>query len=381
MRPLLLSSVAALGALVACAGPPAPIDWQAWLSAERSIGRMRDDPAPLDAPFDNATLARNFRTIAFEVERDPFGTGAAPQGLGASQLLRRWHGPVLWAVYASPAEQARVRPLVHGFSARLAGLTGLAIRPAGREASMGPRTGPRTGPTAQPANLQIWVVPDAIGGFIETLPGGAPETGGTGEPAEQVRARIAEFIRIWYGATASPCAAQFFNVDRPAAEAGTILGALVLIRAGLPEALLRSCVEEELTQSMGLPNDDAGVRPSIFNDEKEFGVLTAHDELLLRVLYDRRLAPGMPPETAMPVVRRDHRRAAARGVRAGATDSRLVAGTGLRKCCTYERNRNPRASPYRHIGNRGLQNWAQGHLSEESLNAVPGPMSCSHRGG
>jgi Protein of unknown function (DUF2927) len=309
MRAILLL---VLAALAACARPPDQIDWQAWLSAERSIGRMRDDPAPPDAPFDNAMLARNFQTIAFEVERDPFGTGAGPELIGASQLLRRWHGPVLWSVYASPAEQARVRPIVHEFSARLAGLTGLAIRPAGREAGAGAATrvstaassatgsGPKTRPTPQPANLQIWVVPDQIGGFIEALPGHAPATG---EPEGHVRSRIAEFIRIWYGATASPCAAQFFNVDRPAAEAGTILGALVLIRAGLPEPLLRSCVEEELTQAMGLPNDDAGVRPSIFNDEKEFGVLTAHDELLLRVLYHPRLAPGMPPERAMPVVR------------------------------------------------------------------------------
>jgi Protein of unknown function (DUF2927) len=55
---------------------------------------------------------------------------------------------------------------------------------------------------------------------------------------------------------------------------------------------------------MGLPNDDAAVRPSIFNDGKEFGVLTAHDELLLRILYDPRLEPGMTPATAMPLVRR-----------------------------------------------------------------------------
>jgi hypothetical protein len=145
------------------------------------------------------------------------------------------------------------------------------------------------------------VVPERIGGFLDSLP--ADEPGGAGV-AGDVRGRIAGFIRTWYRATASPCAAQFFNVDRPASEAGTILGGLVLIRAGLPDALLRSCIEEELTQSLGLPNDDARVRPSIFNDEKEFGVLTAHDELLLRVLYDPRLSPGMPPEIAMPVVRR-----------------------------------------------------------------------------
>ena len=287
MRVLLLCC---LVALAACAGASDPIDWQAWVLAERSVGRMRDDPAPPDAPFDNATLARNFRTIAFDVERDPFATGAAKGALGEARFLRRWRGPVRWAVYASPAEQARVRPLVHDLALRLAGLTGLDIGPADAAA----------GPHPPPANLQVWVVPDRIEGLLRSFPANAA---GTGDAGEVVRARIAEFIRTWYSAAASPCAAQFFNVDRPAAGAGTILGALVLIRAGLPEALLRSCVEEELTQAMGLPNDDAGVRPSIFNDEKEFGVLTAHDELLLRILYDPRLEPGMTPGTAMPVVR------------------------------------------------------------------------------
>ena len=281
--------------LAACAAQPEPIDWQAWLSAERSIGRMRDEPAPPDAPFDNATLARNFKTIAFYVERDPFGTGEVADAVASAHILRRWHGPVLWAVYASRAEQARIGPLVHDFSARLARLTGLSFHPAAAQAAGA------SGVPDAPVNLQIWVVPDRMRGLFDSLPADAP---GPDQAGREVRTRIASFIRTWYDTTASPCAAQFFNVERPAPEAGTILGALVLIREGLPDRLLRSCIEEELTQAMGLPNDDAAVRPSIFNDEKEFGVLTAHDELLLRVLYDRRLAPGMPPETAMPVVRR-----------------------------------------------------------------------------
>jgi hypothetical protein len=257
---------------------------------------MRDDPAPPDAPFDSATLARNFRTIAFEVERDPFATGEANGAAGGAaaigaRTLRRWQGPVRWAVYATPAEQARVRPLVHDLAGRLAGLTGLDIRPAAAV--------PRAG--APPANLQVWIVPDRVEGPPWSFPPEAPETDGAGR---FIRARIADFMRTWYGAAASPCAAQFFNVERPAADAGTILGALVLVRAGLPGALLRSCIEEEVTQAMGLPNDDAAIRPSIFNDGKEFGVLTAHDELLLRVLYDRRLEPGMTPAAAMPTVRR-----------------------------------------------------------------------------
>ena len=303
MRILLLCLFAALGA---CAGQPEPMDWQAWLAAERSVGRMRDDPAPADVPYDNATVARNFRTIAFDVERDPFATGERRGANGEARILRRWGGPVRWVVYASPAEQARVRPLIHDLAARLAGLTGLDFGPAASApvpitaAAPAPVAVPGSGQHAAPANLQVWVLPDRIEGLLQAFPAGAAPTGDAGQA---VRARIAEFIRAWYAAAASPCAAQFFSVERPAAEAGTILGALVLVRAGLPDALLRSCIEEELTQAMGLPNDDARVRPSIFNDGKEFGVLTSHDELLLRVLYDPRLEPGMTPATAMPVVR------------------------------------------------------------------------------
>jgi Protein of unknown function (DUF2927) len=287
MRILSLCCLVALGA---CAAQPEPMNWQSWLAAERSMGRMRDDPAPPDAPFDNAMVARNFRTIAFDVERDPFATGQSRGAYSEARILRRWPGPVRWAVYASPAEQARVQPLVHDLAVRLGGLTARGFYPAST-----------SGPGPAPANLQLWIVPEQVEGMLRSFPTDPPQ----GSDAGRVfQARIADFIRTWYRTAASPCAAQFFSVDRPAAEAGTILGALVLIRAGLPDALLRSCIEEELAQAMGLPNDDADVRPSIFNDGKEFGVLTAHDELLLRILYDPRLEPGMTPTTAMPVVRR-----------------------------------------------------------------------------
>ena len=55
----------------------------------------------------------------------------------------------------------------------------------------------------------------------------------------------------------------------------------------------QSCIEEELAQGMGLSNDSRDARPSIFNDDEEFGVLTRHDELLLRMLYSDSLRCGM----------------------------------------------------------------------------------------
>ena len=44
---------------------------------------------------------------------------------------------------------------------------------------------------------------------------------------------------------------------------------------------------------MGLANDSPDARPSVFNDDEEFAFLTRHDELLLKMLYDPRLRPGM----------------------------------------------------------------------------------------
>ena len=79
--------------------------------------------------------------------------------------------------------------------------------------------------------------------------------------------------------------------------------AVVMIRAELPDALIESCIEEEMAQTLGLFNDDPKVRPTIFNDDEEFGLLTEHDRLLLSILYDQRLKPGMSRETAMPLVR------------------------------------------------------------------------------
>ncbi len=58
-------------------------------------------------------------------------------------------------------------------------------------------------------------------------------------------------------------------------------------------AKLLSCVVEELTQILGLPNDSEQVFPSIFNDHSHDNVLSGLDEILLRLLYEPALKPGM----------------------------------------------------------------------------------------
>jgi hypothetical protein len=66
---------------------------------------------------------------------------------------------------------------------------------------------------------------------------------------------------------------------------------------------LPHCIVEETTQLLGLPNDSDEVVPSIFDDRSVLDSLTEHDRVLVRLLYDRRLAAGTPRAEALAVAR------------------------------------------------------------------------------
>ena len=84
---------------------------------------------------------------------------------------------------------------------------------------------------------------------------------------------------------------------------GEISRAVAIIRAELPPALKTACIHEDVAQGLGLANDSDLARPSVFKDDDEFGRLTTHDEMLLSILYDDRLTPGMTETEAAPIVR------------------------------------------------------------------------------
>ena len=79
---------------------------------------------------------------------------------------------------------------------------------------------------------------------------------------------------------------------------------LIVIPAEVTGLLRRSCIEEEMGQAFGPGADYERARPSIFNDDSEFALMTQHDEDLLRILYDPRLKAGMTAAQAMPLVTR-----------------------------------------------------------------------------
>ncbi|WP_158014626.1 DUF2927 domain-containing protein [Salinivibrio kushneri] len=95
------------------------------------------------------------------------------------------------------------------------------------------------------------------------------------------------------------CAANF-RIN----QHGAIHHAAVVIPVDLARSKgkLVACVVEELTQIMGLPNDDDRVFPSIFNDRTPQQLLTGLDGLLLRLLYLDEIEAGQDWQTAQTII-------------------------------------------------------------------------------
>ena len=100
-------------------------------------------------------------------------------------------------------------------------------------------------------------------------------------------------------------------------ETGYVIRRVQIYITPYPDGLRRHCIAEELTQALGLADDSPIVRDSIFNDASSRPRIAPWDALMVRILYDPRLRPGMHKTEAMPIVRR----IIAEHLRAGATSS------------------------------------------------------------
>lgn len=233
-------------------------------------GRLRRETAPADAPFNAADLVRDFEQIAFFSEyADVEGRFVAEE---TPAILRRWTGPIRVGVMtgagAPAAESARDQANVAAFTQRLSRLTGADIA------------------VSDGTDVNFLVL------FMNSAE--------RAEFADRVATRLPGFApAVTTAMRETPlnifCVSYAFG--SPAYSA-----AIILIRSEHPPLTRLSCVHEEMAQSMGLPNDSMEARPSLFNDGKEFALLTQHDEALLRMLYDRRLRPGMTIEEARPLL-------------------------------------------------------------------------------
>ena len=241
---------------------------QAALTQEGLLRRDRGADVPVTADM----LAENFQRIALfdEYRRD---TGGFVQKETASRL-RRWDVPVRIAVRfgdsVPPDRQAADLAEIARFVARLSAVTGHPILLD----------------NAAP-NYWIHIVSEdereALG--------------------PKVHAAISNLSAVDVSSiTNMPRTTYCLVYALSEGNSGAYTRAFAVIRAEHPDLLRLSCIHEEIAQGLGLPNDSPRARPSIFNDDEEFAFLTAHDELLLRILYSPELRPGMSPAEARPIV-------------------------------------------------------------------------------
>lgn len=262
-----LALAGAAAAATACAGGA---DYARLTAEMRGEGLLRTERAPADAPWSNADLARDFALVALNREFRRSGDGLVAEATPTP--LSRWEGPIRYEI-AGASATAEDRRAFSEYAARLARLTGLDIAEAGTEGEV---------------NMSVLFL-----GPWERL-----------DLLRQIHGRgMAKDMALplrWAEDDDFPCVGQ---IGMESEAGGRIRYAAIFIRGELGPLMRRACIEEETAQSLGLFNDDDRVRPSVFNDDQEFALLTEHDEWLLRVLYDPRLRPGMPPDDAAAAAR------------------------------------------------------------------------------
>lgn len=78
-------------------------------------------------------------------------------------------------------------------------------------------------------------------------------------------------------------------------------GVIIPVDQARMHGKLVSCIVEELTQVMGLPNDADSVYPSIFNDKTPEQLLSGLDGLLLKLLYHPSINAGQTEREVKPL--------------------------------------------------------------------------------
>jgi Protein of unknown function (DUF2927) len=239
-----------------------------------SQGLLRTDGGGRDTPFDARMLADNFLRIAMfdEYARDAGG----PVQRETVSRLRRWVDPVRVGLRfgaSVPADiQATDRARIASYLARLSSLTGHPINLS----------------DAAP-NFWLHIVSEdereALGPSVNAaLRGLSP-----GDVA---------------GITDMPKSTYCLVYALSKGTTGVYDRAFAVVRAEHPDLLRLSCLHEEIAQGLGLANDSPRARPSIFNDDEEFALLTRQDELMLKMLYNPAFRPGMTEAEARPIAER-----------------------------------------------------------------------------
>lgn len=237
-----------------------------------SQGLLRTDGGGRDTPWDAEDLTRNFLRIATFEEYNTLGEQIVQRQ--TESRIHRWQAPVRIEVEfgesVSPMKQLKDTDAIRSLSRRLAAATSHPIRIV-----------------EEGGNFHVLIVNE--------------------DERRALGLRLRQLVpSIFDGAvstiTALPRTSYCLVLAVTPRGDGVYTRAVAVIRGEHPDLLRLSCLHEEIAQGLGLSNDSPLARPSIFNDDEEFALLTSQDEAMLAILYDERLDPGMTGDEAAPIV-------------------------------------------------------------------------------
>lgn len=260
---------AALVLALAGCGPNVPDarEWAAYTAGMKADGKMRTERAPADAPYTNADLVRNFRETVLHTEFED-SDGVYRPGAHA-EPLGKWTRPVRIRVVGDRST-AEDRAYVRDYAARLTRVTGLSVTLTDDDKN-----------EEDSEVAVLFYTPDELAGLATAIERKFGETA----MSRRLRDGLAGAVCVgWTSGTSD------------------FTKGLILIPDAVQGVLRQACIEEEIGQAFGPRADDDAARPSIFNDDAEFALLTERDAYLLRILYDPALKPGMTEAEAMALV-------------------------------------------------------------------------------
>ena len=240
----------------------------------RARGLLRTDKGRLDSLYSTQNLIENFEKIALYNEYIIKNNEFIPQEKASN--LKRWNRAIkINIIHGENSSNKQIKidkKNISIFTRRLASITGLEM-------------------SISKVNANFIIL------FLDL-----DERRDFGQKLSQLMPQLTPaMIKIITSSPRSTFCSAFSLSEPPKNYEYT--AALVLIKSEHSKVMRKSCIHEEMAQSLGLTNDSKSARPSIFNDDEEFALLTRHDELLLKILYDKRLKPGMNNKIALPIVR------------------------------------------------------------------------------
>ena len=222
------------------------------------VGASTATATAAEREADVARLAEIFDSVVF---------GSEFSSAMAAPVIRKWTVPIRYKVGGHRASVERFRPAITRHARVLARLTGLAFEEIARD--------------APEENIIVWFTSAAK--MLEF-----------GRVFEKDERRLRDIVRTANGG----CYFLSYFLDD-----GRLVKSVIVVNHERPPALTDACLLEELAQSLGLPNDDARISPSIFNDSDRLRRLSKADALLIRTLYDPRVPVGAPRAEAVQAAR------------------------------------------------------------------------------